>query len=201
MTTTEITVPATNAIEAIQPFQPDDSHKGTFLVLRMAGLEQSLALKLIKRKYRSLLNWRSTDVDFKRVDDTMPILSKRFGGEARVLRTALLDISIIETGISVFRKILTKQPVTDGMWAYAVKMAGLRVPMMGAEQESGSPWERLANAIKTTMVQKELTLEQKPNGSQSITAREVTIVPSVEQTQMASDIVQGMLDKAGVGAS
>ena len=137
MTTSEMTVPITNAIEAIVPFQPDDGHKGTFLILRMAGLEQSLALKVIKRKYRSILNWRTIDADFKRVDDMMPVLNQRFGGEARVMRTSLLDISIVETGIAVFRKILHQQPVKDGEWAYAVKMAGLRVPLMGAEQDTG----------------------------------------------------------------
>ncbi|KKL90874.1 hypothetical protein LCGC14_1900350 [marine sediment metagenome] len=197
MTTTEMVLPVTNVIEAIHPFQPDDSHKGTFLVLRMAGLEQSLALRLIKRKYRSLLNWRSTDEDFKRIDNAMPVLNQKFGGEARVLRTALLDISIVETGISIFRKILSKQPVSEGMWAYAVKMAGLRVPMMGAEKESSSPWERLANSIKQTMNQKELTIEQKPDGTQSIIATEITIEPSQEQRMIASNIVQEMLQRAG----
>ena len=201
MTTSEMTVPITNAIEAIVPFQPDDGHKGTFLILRMAGLEQSLALKVIKRKYRSILNWRTIDADFKRVDDMMPVLNQRFGGEARVMRTSLLDISIVETGIAVFRKILHQQPVKDGEWAYAVKMAGLRVPLMGAEQDTGSPWERLANSIKQTMVQKELVIEQKPNGSQSITTKEIstTIEPSPEQKELASEVVKRMLAQAGAG--
>lgn len=186
-----------NVLEAIEPFVADDGHKGTFLVMRIAGLEQTTALRIIKRKYRSIQNWRSVDEDFRRVDDMIPILTKRFGGEARVMRTALLDISIIEAGVSVFKRILSSQPVSDSMWAYATKLAGLRVPMMGAKDESGSPWENLANAIKSTIVQKELTVREDVNGSRSVTAKEVVIEPSAEQRQMASDIVQRMIEQAG----
>jgi len=75
-------------------------------------------------------------------------------------------------------------------------MAGLRVPMMGAKEESASPWERLANSIKETLAQRELTVIQAPNGSQSITARETIVEPSREQRQVANDIVQRMIDKA-----
>lgn len=186
-----------NVIEAISPFQADDSHKGTFLVMRIAGLEQTTALRIIKRKYRSIQNWRSVDEDFRRVDDAIPVLMQRFGGEARVMRTALLDISIIEAGVSVFKRILSSQPVSDSMWAYATKLAGLRVPMMGAKDESGSPWESLANAIQHTMVQKELTVRQEPDGSRSVTAKELVIEPSAEQRRIANDIVQRMIEQAG----
>lgn len=192
-----LTEPITSVLEAILPFQADDSHKGTFLILRIAGLEQSVALRQINRKYRSIQNWRSTDEDFKRVDEQIPILTQKFGGEARVIRTALLDISIVETGISIFRRILNKQAITDGMWSYAVKMAGLRVPVMGAQQESSSPWERLANSIKSTLAQREMTVIQEPDGTKSITAKEVVIEPSPEQRQMADEIVQRMIQRAG----
>lgn len=182
--------PITNVLEAIEPFMADDGHKGTFLVMRIAGLEQTTALRIIRRKYRSIQNWRATDEDFKRVDDGVPVLSQRFGGEARVVRTALLDVSIVEAGISIFKRILNKQPIKDGEWAYATKMAGLRVPLMRAKDESVSPWERIANAIKNTVSQRELTVIQEPSGVQSITAREVIIEPSAEQKQVVSDIVR-----------
>lgn len=192
---TAVTEPTTNVLEAIEPFVADDGHKGTFLVMRIAGLEQTTALRIINRKYRSIQNWRATDEDFRRVDDEVPILTQRFGGEARVVRTALLDVSIVEAGIGIFKRILNKQPITDGMWAYATKMAGLRVPLMRAKDESASPWERIANAIKNTMAQRELMVIQEPNGTQSITAREIVIEPSPEQRQMAADIVQRTLQQ------
>ena len=190
MTTVAVAEPITNVLEAIEPFMPDDGRKGTFLVMRIAGLEQSTALRIIRRKYRSIQNWRATDENFRRVDDSISTLTPRFGGEARVIRTALLDVSIVEAGIGIFKRILNKQPIKDGEWAYATKMAGLRVPMMGAREESTSPWERIANAIKNTMAQRELVVAQAPDGTQSITAKETVIEPSAEQKQMASDIVQ-----------
>lgn len=195
---TAVAEPITSVLEAILPFQADDNHKGTFLILRIAGLEQGTTLRLINRKFRSWQNWRATDEDFKRLDDMMPVLTKQFGGEARVLRTALLDISIVEAGIGIFKRILKKEQLTDGMWAYAVKMAGLRVPMMGTPQDSGNPWERLANSIKNTMAQRELSVVQEPDGTKSITAKETVIEPSPEQRQVASDIVQRMIQRAGV---
>lgn len=196
---TAVAEPITNVLGAIEPFMADDGHKGTFLVMRIAGLEQTTALRVIRRKYRSIQNWRATDEDFKRVDDNISVLSQQFGGEARVLRTALLDISIVETGIMVFRRILSKQQVSSDMFAYATKLAGLRMPMMGAKTESASPWERLANAIKTTVNQKELTLSQAVDGTQSITAKETIIEPSLEQRQMANEVVQRALQHvAGV---
>lgn len=195
-----VTAPA-NVLEAIRPFQADDGHKGTFLVLRIAGMEQGLALKVVNRKYRSWQNWRATDEYFREIDEAIPFLAQKFGGEARVVRTALLDVSIIETGIHIFRKILSRQPITEGMWAYAVKMAGLRVPMMGGQQESSSPWEKLANSIKQTLAQRELILVQEPSGMQSITAKETIIEPSPEQKRVAAGIVQRMIQQAQEGAS
>ena len=183
-------------LEAIEPFKADDGHKGTFLVMRIAGLEQTTALKIIRRKYRSIQNWRATDEDFRRIDDAVSDLTNRFGGEARVVRTALLDISIVEAGIGIFRRVLTGQHLTDGQWAYATKMAGLRVPMMGAKEQSGSPWERLANAMKTTISQAELTLTESGDGTRSITAKETTIEPSAEQRRATNDIVERMLAQA-----
>lgn len=196
MEQTALAEPMTNVLEAIQPFQADDGHKGTFLIMRIAGLGQGTSLRLINRKYRSWQNWRATDEDFRRIDDMVPVLNQRFGGEARVIRTALLDISIVEAGIGIFKRILNKQPITDGMWNYAVKMAGLRVPMMGAQQESSSPWERLANSIKNTLAQRELTLIEEPDGTKSITAKEVVMEPSPEQRRIASEIVQGFIQQA-----
>lgn len=192
-----LTVP--NVIEAIKPFEPDDGHKGTFLVLRISGIEQGTALKIVRRKYRSWQNWRATDEDFYRVDEALSALALRFGGEARVMRTALLDSSIIEAGISIFRKILGKVPVSGNEWIYATRLAGIRMPMIGAGQESGNPWERLANAIQNTATQRELTVKQVDiHGTEkSITAREIPIEPSPEQRQMASDIVGQMLSRAG----
>jgi len=201
MEQTAVAEPVTSIIDILQPFQADDGHKGTFLILRIAGLEQRTALRLVNRKFRSWQNWRATDENFKLIDDAIPALTQRFGGEARVIRTALLDISIVETGISIFRRILYKQPITEGQWSYAVKMAGLRVPMMRAQQESGSPWERLANSIKSTLAQREMTLIQEPDGTKSITAKEIIVEPSPEQRQVADDIVQRMIQQAGVEAS
>ncbi len=191
---------ATNVLEAIKPYEPDDGHKGTFLVLRIAGVEQGTALKIIKRKYRSWQNWRSTDEDFYRVDEAVSALSQRFGGEARVMRTALLDSSIIEAGILIFRKVLRREPVTGDMWTYITRLAGIRMPIIGAPQSDGSPWERLANTIKNTMTQRELTVKEVDvyGVEKSITAKEIAVQPSPEQRQMASDIVGQMLSKAGV---
>lgn len=203
MEQTALTESVPTVLEAIQPFQADDGHKGTLLVLRIAGMEQSTALRLINRKYRSVQNWRSTDEDFRRLDDMVPTMALQFGGEARVLRTALLDISIIEAGILMFKRILSKQPMTDGMWTYATKMAGLRVPVMGAHQEVTSPWEKIANAIKQTMAQREVVVVEEPNGTRTTTAREVVIEPSPEQKQAVSEIVQRVMRQAaeGVGES
>jgi len=188
---------------AIRPFQADDGHKGTFLVLRIGGMEQGMALRIVNRKFRSWQHWRATDEDFRELDDRVPELAARFGGEARVIRTALLDISIIEAGIGIFQKILKKEPVSDPMWTYVTKLAGLRVPVMGAREESGSPWERLANSIRNTMnqTQRELTVrEMGMDGSErSITAREVEVKmePSPEQRQVAQDIVKEVLARVG----
>ena len=191
--TTELAPVSANILEALRPFSPDDGHKGTFLVMRVAGLEQRMALKLVNRKYRTYLEWKATDPYFKRIDESIPDLIPRFGGEARIIRTALLDIEIIETGISIFRRILHKEPVTEGMWAYAVKMAGIRVPMMNTQLESGNPWERLANSIKQTLTQRDLTITKDWDGRKSITAREITIKPDPEQVQRANAIVQAVL--------
>lgn len=188
-----------NVIEAIKPFDPDDGHKGTFLVIRIAGVEQGTALRIVNRKYRSWQNWRATDEDFYRIDEALPALALRFGGEARVMRTALLDSSIIEAGILIFRRILRKESVSGNEWIYVTRLAGIRMPVIGAGQETGNPWERLANAIQNTATQRELTVKQTDiyGTEKSITAREIPIEPSPEQRQMASDIVGQMLSRAG----
>lgn len=188
---------APTILEAIQPFEPDDKLKGTFLVLRIAGADRKTALKLVERKYRSWQHWRSTDEDFYRIDEQVPVLAVQFGGEARIIRTALLDSSIIEAAILIFGRFFTKQPVSSDMWAYVTKLAGIRLPMMGAKEEVGSPWERLANSIKTTLAQRELTLKEvnMDGVEQSITAKETIIQPSPEQRKLASSIVGQVLDK------
>lgn len=198
VTETAVGAPIANVLEAIQPFQADDGHKGTFLVLRIAGLEQGAALKVVNRKYRSWQNWRSTDADFCRIDTVIPDLNSQFGGEARVIRTALLDVTVIEAGISVVSRIIKKQPMTSDMWNFASRITGLRIPMMKAREESESPWEQMANAIKNTVKQRELTVSEAPNGTKSITAKEVIIQPSAEQRQVATDIVQKIIDNVGV---
>lgn len=186
-------------LEAILPFEPDDGQKGTFLVLRVAGMVRAMALKLVNRKYRSWQHWRSTDEDFYRLDEAIPQLANKFAGEARVIRTALLDISIIETGVYVFGRILKKEAVSSDMWAYATKLAGLRMPMMGAKEDSSSPWERLANSIHNTMATRELSVKEVDmyGREKMVTAREVvgvgTIQPSLEQKQMAQEIVGQIL--------
>jgi hypothetical protein len=183
-------------IDAIKPFEADDNHKGTFLIMRVAGADNKTALRLVNRKYRSWQNWRSTDEDFLRLDDLIPQMQLRFGGEARVLRTALLDISIIEAGIIVFNKIITQKSVSSDMWAYATKLAGLRVPMMMAKEESGSPWEKLAQSIQNTMTQRELTIKEvNENGiERSITAKEIS-APNREQQRLADSIVGDILSE------
>ena len=198
-TTTALARPVNNVLEALQPFEPDDGQKGTFIVLRVAGVDKAMALRIINRKYRSWQHWRSTDEYFRELDDAIPELARRFGGEARVLRTALLDVHIIETGIGVFRKILRNEKMPDGMWAYAVKLAGLRIPMMGQMVGSGDPWEKLANAIHTTIEQRELVMKQDVDGVTSVMAKEtkeMVVQPSLAQRQMASEIVQRMLEQA-----
>jgi len=184
-------------LEAILPFSPDDSHKGTYLVLRIAGADARAALRMVNRKYRTWQDWRSTDEDFYRLDESIPMLRDKFGGEARVLRTAMLDIHIIEAGIMVFRKIMEKEKVSSDMWAYATKLAGLRVPLMKAAEESGNPWERLANSIHNAVSQRELSVREiDENGVEKIvTAKETQLIhgPTSEQTQLASTIVEQVL--------
>ena len=65
---------------------------------------------------------------------------------------------------------------------------------------NGSPWERLANAIKNTMSQRELIVKEELNGTHSITAKEIVIEPSAEQRQVASDIVREIMEKAAGNA-
>ncbi len=197
--TTAVTIVATNVIDAILPFVPDDGHKGSFLVMRIAGMEQGTALRIINRKYRSLQNWRSTDSYFRDIDDVVPSLSQKFGGEARVVRTALLDISIIEAGIGIFKRILEKKTVSDGQWAYAVKMAGLRVPMMRSGEEGGNPWEKFANAVQQTMTQRDMVVREEVDGTKTTTAREIVVEPSAEQRLVSDGIVERMLQRAGMG--
>ena len=192
-----LTTPITSVLEALKPFEPDDGLKGTFLLMRIAGMERKTALRLINRGYKSWLHWRSADKDFCRLDNAIPVLVTKFGGEARVLRTASLDNLIIESGILVFKKILNDQPVTSDAWAYATRLAGLRIPMMGAKEGlEGGSWERLANSI--TKTQRELTVRMVDlDGTEkSVTARETVAQPSQEQRQMASEIVGQMLDRA-----
>jgi len=70
--------------------------------------------------------------------------------------------------------------------------------MMGAKEGINSPWERLANSIKATINQKELSVTQELDGTRIVTAKEVVIEPSPEQRQMANDIVSKMIQQAGV---
>lgn len=189
-----VITPAT-VLEAIVPFEPDDNHKGTFLVLRIAGADSRTALKLIKRKYRSWQNWRATDEDFFRLDEQVPALQTRFGGEARVMRTAMLDISIVEAAIIIFSKIIANEKVNSDMWTYATKLAGLRVPLMLAKEEAGNPWEKLANSIQNTLLQRELSVKEiNEHGTEKlVTAKETVIQQSPEQRRLASEIVNQTL--------
>jgi hypothetical protein len=197
MTGTTLTITATTVLEAILPFEPDDNHKGTFLVMRVAGADKRTALRLVNRKYRSWQEWRSSDEEFLRLDDSIPALQTRFGGEARVLRTAMLDISIIEAGIIVFHKIIKDEKVNSDMWAYATKLAGLRVPMMRAMDESESPWEKLAASIRNTMTQKELSVKtiDEHGTEQLVTAKETVIHQDPAQLQLANSIVGQVLSE------
>jgi len=189
-----------SVLEAVAPYQMDDCHKGTFLVLRISGMDQPTALRLIDRKKRAWQDWRSLDEYFRDVDDRIPQYQKRFGGEARVLRMAMLDSSIIETGIAVFQKILRKEPVSSDMWSYVTKLAGLRVPVMGSSaKEEENQWERLANTISNTIKIKELTVKsvQADGTEQSITAKEqrVQAPANLEQQAQAVELVRRILDE------
>lgn len=197
--------PQTTIYDIMKPFSPDDGHKGTFLVLRVAGMESANALKIVKRKYKSWLVWRKEDIEFKRVDDMMPVLIHRFAGQARVIRTALLDISVIETGIMAFKKIMHGEEISDGMWAYATKMAGIRMPtmMLGQESEKGS-WEKLAGAVQHALTQRELVFSQtdtKSGMERRVVARETQIERvelSPEMKEMSRRVVAEALEKAGI---
>lgn len=183
----------TTVIDAIAPFQVDDGHKGTFLLLRIAGIDQGVALKIIDRKWRSWKNWIYNDPQFRAINDKIDNLTQKFGGEARVIRTAMLDAHIIETGISIFKKILERKKgttVSSDEWSYVTKLAGIRMPMMSAKLEGGSPWARLANVVKNTIEQRELTIKSSINGSgQVITARETIVGPSLETQRAIDDII------------
>ena len=187
---------APTILDIIKPFEPDDGHKGTYLVLRVSGADRRTALKLVNRKYRSWQNWRSTDEDFYRVDELVPDLQVRYGGEARVLRTAMLDVSIIEAGIMVFGQIIGGKQVNSDKWAFATKLAGLRVPLMLAKESAESPWEKLANSIRNTVIQKELTVrEVNEDGIEKVTtAKETTIQQNPVQRQLANTIVDQVLE-------
>lgn len=198
---------AGNVIEAIRPFQPDDGHKGTFLVLRIAGLERSSALKLVKRGLRCWKAWRDLDPDFNRIEEQLPVLCEKFGGEARVLRTAMLDISIIETGNSIFQRVFSGQVVNDSMWAYVTKLAGIRLPMIAVASESGNTWEKLANSIKRTLgtdrdlsaKQRQLTVsEMTPDGTErTVTAKE-TVIIRPEHRNIMDSVIDQVMNSNGV---
>jgi hypothetical protein len=83
------------------------------------------------------------------------------------------------------------------MWTYATKLAGLRVPLMMAKEESSSPWEKLANSIQNTISQRELTVKEIGNNGveKSVTATETIIAPNREQKQLASTIINQILNK------
>ena len=191
-------------VEAIKPYEADDCHKGTFLVLRVAGMAVGEAVKVVDRKVRGWQNWRSMDERFRELDDQIPLFQKKFGGEARILRTAMLDIHIIEAGNYVLKRIIRKERISDAEWTYAVKMAGLRIPLMGAKEESGNPWEVLANRIQHTLTeQKTLQLELNADGKpKMVTASETKQVMEVrteEQRQKVEDIVSGILNGKKMG--
>jgi len=183
--------------EAIQPFEPDDNQKGTYLTLRISGADKRTALKLIDRKYRSWQNWRATDEDFYRLDEQIPILQRHFGSEAKTMRTTLLDVNIVEAGIMIFRKIISNKRVTSDMWAYATKIAGLRIPTMGVREDTGNSWEQLASSIRNTMAQREMTVKEiGVDGIEtSVTAKEVLVQQGQNPKQMADEIINQMLDR------
>ena len=113
----------------------------------------------------------------------------------------MLDTAIIEAGLGIFTKILMGKQVSENMWTYATKLAGIRMPVMGAIQETGTAWERLANTIKNTVSQRELVVTETA-GERTIVARETRMTePSPEQRKMAADIVAQSLSGQGVGVS
>jgi hypothetical protein len=67
---------------------------------------------------------------------------------------------------------------------------------MLAKEESESPWEKLANSIKSTILQRELTVKgiDEHGIEKSVTAKETVIQPNPAQMQLASEIVGQVLN-------
>ncbi len=188
---------SSNILEAIRPFIADDGLMGTYLVLRIAGLDKTSALKNVGRKYRTWQNWRTIDPDFRRLDDMVPQLTNVYANQARIIRASLLDASIVETGIKVFRDILNGTQIADGAWSYAAKMAAMRVPVMFVGGPGESSWEKLSKAIGPLVQQREVTVREEVGGIKTVTAKEILVESTM--SRQAAEIVKAILEGNGIG--
>ena len=167
----ETALTTTTIIDAIAPYKPNDNSKGTYLTLRIAGIDEYGAMRIIKRKPRTVRMWREVDPQFRSLDSSIPQLAAIYCNQAKVLRATLLDINIMEAAIDLLHKILVGEPIQEGAWHYITKIASMRVPVMFGEERGASSWDKLLNVVRQ-MTQREAVVTK---GDATVELRETTI--------------------------
>lgn len=165
-------------MEILRPYEPDDNHMGTYLVLRIAGTGSYDSIKTVKRKPRMISDWRMRYAPFKKIDNHMEELQRKYGNQAKVLRAVMLDQKMVELGIQLFDSVIRDpHSMGDNQWAYLIQVLKLRMPGMvttsPTDDKSGF-WAKLPGMIKGITAQREITVREEPNGARSLTARETT---------------------------
>jgi hypothetical protein len=148
-------------LQVLHPFSPMDGHKGTYLMLLIAGVSPTAAQKLVKRKYRCIQEWRLRDADFQRIESNMEIMSPQYSNQARVLRAAMLDAGVVETANLVITKYLSGEQLTDGEWQLLTKVVQLRMPQLfssGGQTEDS--WMKLAKLMEPLVATKTVQVQQ-----------------------------------------
>jgi len=198
---------STTLIEALVPFCVDDGHKGTYFVLRIAGLSRASALKTVNRKVRAWKDWYANDPDFKRLEIEIPQLANTYANQAKILRAAMLDAILVETGIKILNDVLAAHTIPDAAWAFISKLAALRMPVMFDTDKKGDDvWAKMANSLKTIVAQREIKVDAV---SQTITARESQFQIRPQDTNLApnsaaleiTNIVQNVLNRGFAGGT
>jgi len=167
----ETALTTTTIIDAIAPYKPNDNSKGTYLTLRIAGIDEYGAMRIIKRKPRTVRMWREVDPQFRSLDSSIPQLAAIYCNQAKVLRATLLDINIMEAAIDLLHKILVGEPIQEGAWHYITKIASMRVPVMFGEERGASSWDKLLNVVRQ-MTQREAVISK---GDATVEIRETTV--------------------------
>jgi hypothetical protein len=208
-------------LDALKPFKIDDGSKGSYLVLRIAGLDKAETLRTIDRGWKAWQKWRGDDLDFRHLDDSLPQLCNLYQNQARVLRAGLLDATIIETGIEVFQQILrnigvhkrnkkvragslpeTAEYIPDGLYNLAIKVASIRLPtMITVGNNSSDSWDKMAKLLSQVdkaapaITQRQVTKELGIDGTQTITATETVVEQDINKE--AKELLRGIMSKMG----